>query len=185
MTFGELLAIVIGCLDEAGIAYMITGSLAASYHGQPRATQDVDIVIDPDAGTLDRLLDALVREGFYVDRDAGLGALASRTQFNAIGSDASKVDFIIRRDRPFSVEEFARRQPADLLGTRGYVASAEDLVIAKLEWAAVSGSERQLRDVIGIVAVTETLDDAYIERWAAVLGLSDAWRNVRDGVPER
>ena len=185
MTFGELLAIVIGCLDEAGIPYMVTGSLAGAYHGEPRATRDVDIVIDPDAGALDRLLDDLVLKGFYVDRDAALGALASRAQFNAIGPEASKVDFIIRRDRPFSVEEFARREPADLLGTQGYVTSAESLVIAKLEWAAVSGSERQLRDVRGIVAVTRTLDDAYIERWAAALGLSDAWQRVRDEARER
>jgi hypothetical protein len=106
--------------------------------------------------------------------------LANRTQFNAIGPDASKVDFIVRRDRPFSVEEFGRRERADLLGTPGFVTTAEDLVLAKLEWASVSGSERQLRDVAGILAIADALDTAYIDRWAGTLGVADAWRAVRD-----
>ncbi len=175
MTFGELLATVVGRLDLARIPYMVTGSLASSYHGEPRATRDVDIVIDPDAASLTRLVDSLVAAGFYVDLDAARQSLVDRTQFNAIGPEATKIDFIIRRDRPFSIEEFARRQPADLLGTPGFVATAEDLVIVKLEWAAASGSDRQLRDVAGILAIAETLDVAYIERWAAALGVAETW----------
>ncbi len=180
MTFSALLATVIRLLDRADIPYMVTGSLASSYHGEPRATRDVDIVIDPDPDRLAALVEMLAAAEFYVDRDTALDSLVSRTQFNAIGPDASKVDFIIRRDRPFSIKEFARRQPADLLGTAGFVTTAEDLVIAKLEWAAVSGSDRQLRDVAGILAVTKTLDAPYIERWAAALGVAETWRRVRD-----
>lgn len=180
MTFGELLASIIGRLERAGIPYMVTGSLASSYHGEPRATRDIDIVVDPEPEALAGFVDDLLAADFYVDRDVALGALANRSQFNAIGPDASKVDFIIRRDRPFSWEELSRRQPADLLGTRGYVTTAEDLVLAKLEWAAASGSERQLSDVAGILAIAGPLDTAYIDRWAVVLGVDDAWRRLRD-----
>ena len=180
MTFGELLAAVVELLERRVIPYMVTGSLASSYHGEPRATRDVDIVIDPDRDALDGLVDGLRAAGFYVDRDVALDALASRSQFSAIGPDASKIDFIIRRDRPFSIEEFRRRQPADLLGTPGFVATAEDLILAKLEWAAATGSDRQLEDVAGIVAIAKGLDLAYIDRWAGVLDLVDAWRNVRN-----
>jgi hypothetical protein len=180
VTFADVLATVVTALDGAGVPYMITGSLASSYHGEPRATRDVDIVIDPGSGTLERLVDAVVQAGFYVDRDAARTALAERTQFNAIGSDASKVDFIIRKERPFSVEEFARREPADLLGTAGFVTTAEDLILAKLEWANATGSERQLQDVAGIVAIGHSLDEDYIERWASALGTTDAWHQVQD-----
>jgi hypothetical protein len=180
VTFGELLASIIERLEQAGIPYMVTGSLASSYHGEPRATRDIDIVIDPDAGALAQLVDSLRAAGFYVDRDVAFDAPAARSQFNAIGPDASKVDFIIRRDRPFSIEEFGRRQRADLLGTPGFVTTAEDLVIAKLEWAAVSGSDRQLADVAGILAIAERLDTGYIDRWVGALGLEDAWRSLRD-----
>jgi hypothetical protein len=179
VTFAELFADVSARLDRAGIPYMVTGSLASSYHGEPRATRDLDIVIDPTPTTLTRLVEGLLASSFYVDADAARGALADRTQFNAIGPDATKLDFIIRKDRPFSVEEFARRQAADLLGTPGFIATAEDLVIAKLEWAAASDSDRQRRDVMGIVTATDDLDEAYIERWASALGLLDAWRAIR------
>jgi hypothetical protein len=180
VTFGELLALVIGLLERSGIPYMVTGSLASSYHGEPRATRDADIVIDPSREALDQLTAGLLSTGFYVDRDVAREALANRSQFNAIGTDASKVDFMIRRDRPFSVEEFRRRQSADLLGTPGFVATAEDVILAKLEWAKATGSERQLDDVAGILAIASGLDLSYIDRWAATLALEDAWRTVRE-----
>lgn len=180
VTFADLLAHVISGLDRAGIPYMVTGSLASSYHGEPRATRHVDIVVDPTPIALARLVDDLRAADFYVDAEAAQTALAERTQFNAIGPDASKVDFIIRKDRPFSIEEFGRREPADLLGTPGFVATAEDLVIAKLEWAAATDSERQRRDVAGIVAVSAQLDVAYVEQWASALGVLGQWQAIRE-----
>lgn len=180
MTFGELLASVIGLLERSGIPYMVTGSLASSYHGEPRATRDADIVIDPSREALDGLTAGLLEAGFYVDRDVAREALAGRSQFNAIGPDALKVDFMIRRDRPFSVEEFRRREPADLLGTPGFVATAEDVILAKLEWAKATGSDRQLDDVAGILAIASGLDLSYVDRWAAVLEVEDAWRAFRE-----
>ncbi len=62
-----------------------------------------------------------------------------------------KVDFIIRKDREFSVTEFGRRRMGELLGFQLFVASAEDVILAKLEWARMSDSERQIRDVAGIL----------------------------------
>jgi hypothetical protein len=174
------LADVIARLEHAGIPYMVTGSLASSYHGEPRATRDLDIVIDPSPHALSVLVEDLVASGFYVDAEAAQRAMLNRRQFNAISPDVTKVDFIIRKDRPFSIEEFARRQPADLLGTSGYVTTAEDLIVAKLEWAAASDSERQRRDVVGIVRATVHLDESYIDRWAAALGLMEAWHVIQD-----
>jgi hypothetical protein len=180
MSLAGLLADVLPRLDDIGIPYMVTGSLASSYHGEPRATLDLDVVIDPTEAALERLVDGLQDAGYYVDRDAAHAALRTRGQFNAIGPDSSKVDFILRRNRPLSVEEFARRQAADLLGTPGTIASAEDLVIAKLEWAVASESERQLRDVAGILAAAgEEFDEDYVERWVDALGLAETWRDVR------
>jgi hypothetical protein len=180
VTFARLVADVIGHLTGAGVPYMVTGSAASSYHGVPRATRDLDVVIDPEPETLERLVESLVAAGFYVDRDAAAGALRERSQFNAIGNEGEKVDFIIRRDRPFSIEEFARRQPADILGTPGFIATAEDMIVAKLEWAAASESERQVRDVAGMLdAAAGAVDLPYIERWVAALKLLDPWDSVR------
>lgn len=82
-------------------------------------------------------------------------------------------------NRPYSVEEFRRRKPERILGVDVFVATPEDTVLTKLEWAAMSGSERQLRDVTGILDVKrEDLDRAYIERWAQELDVLDAWRRL-------
>lgn len=179
MTLAQLVAAALGQLDRSGVPYMVTGSLASSYHGEPRATRDLDIVIDPDPESLERLVAGLVAGGFHVDLHAAIEALRERSQFNAIGDDAAKIDFIVRKVRPFSVEEFERRRPADLLGTPGFIASVEDTIVAKLEWAAATESERQLRDVAGMLAVGgEGVDLAYVERWVTALGLNEAWRSV-------
>ena len=178
MTPAELVADAIASLDEAGVPYMVTGSLASTFHGEPRSTRDLDIVIDPDVASLARLVEGLQARGYYVDRDTAAEALRERMQFNAIAGDA-KVGLIVRKDRPFSVEELRRRQPADLLGTRGFIATVEDTIIAKLEWAAATDSERQLRDISGMVAVSgDAIDRPYLDRWIAELGLDEVWHRV-------
>src|SRR5262245_39801111 len=124
----EALARVVRDLEALGIPYMVTGSVASSFHGRPRTTHDADVVIDPTRDTLDRLVDGLAGAGFYVDPDRARDALARRRQFNAIEiTSAFKLDLIIRKDRPFSREEFSRRQPVDLPGIpRVALASPED-----------------------------------------------------------
>jgi len=181
VNLATLLAGTIAQLERAGVPYMITGSVASSYHGEPRATRDLDIVIDPDPGGMDRLVGELEAAGLYVDAEAAHAALDHRTQFNAIdGATGWKVDFLVRKDRLFSREEFGRRTRADLLGTPAWIASPEDTMIAKLEWAAASGSDRQIADVASMLDIGgASLDLRYIDRWVADLGLDEAWRRAR------
>jgi hypothetical protein len=175
-------ALVVRLLEECGVPYMVAGSIASSHHGRPRMTQDVHIVIDPDAASLARLVSGLEAAGLYVDALRAQEALTHHRQFNAIDpSSGMKIDFIVRKDRPFSREELARARPGRLdAGTIVRLASPEDTIVAKLEWALRSGgSERQLADAAGIVeAQGAALDRGYIERWAAVLGVTDLWRQV-------
>ena len=176
----DTLAHAAALLTALGIPYMVAGSLASSVHGRPRTTHDADIVIDPSPEALDRLVAELGNSGFYVEADVARDALRRRRQFNAIAATGFKLDLIVRKDRAFSREEFARRQPADLGGAPVALASAEDTILSKLEWAMKpGGSERQLADAAGIVAVQgDALDRTYIERWAETLGVSDLWARV-------
>lgn len=177
----ETLSTVLTLLDRIGIPYMLTGSVAASYHGRPRATHDADVVIDPTPDQLETLVRDLLEGEFYVHAERAIEALRSRRPFNVIDTRyACKIDLIVRRERPYSVEEFARRVSADLsLGHPVSVVSAEDAVLSKLEWARAAGdSERQLADAAGIVAVNRALDRTYIEHWAAELGVLDLWRRL-------
>lgn len=177
MSLAALLAATIAQLERADVPYMITGSVASSFHGEPRATRDLDIVIDPDPGGMSRLVGELEAAGLYVDADAARRALDDRTQFNAIeGTTGWKVDFLIRKDRPFSREEFGRRAHANLLGTSAWIASPEDTIVAKLEWAVAAGSDRQLSDAAAMLDIGgESLDLAYIDAWVDSLGLRAAW----------
>jgi hypothetical protein len=179
---GELLSIISGRLTDLGISHMVVGSLASSFHGEPRQTRDIDIVVEPDAGRLSRFQEQLDSSEFYSDAAALGEAIERQSSFNIIDVNSGwKVDILVRRDRPFSDLELSRRGAVELLGSKTFVASPEDTIITKLEWAAQGDSERQLRDVIGIVAAQDdALDAAYIDHWVGELGLRATWDEVLD-----
>lgn len=172
MALATLLAEIVSALDAAGIPHMVAGSLASTHHGEPRSTQDIDLVIDPDAATSATFIAGLDQARYYVG-DAR-GALARRDQFNVIDVTTGwKVDLIIRKDRPFSQTEFARRRPVILAGVPTAVASAEDTILAKLERAKAGDSDRQRRDVTAMLSVQgATIDLTYLRHWAEVLDLT-------------
>lgn len=177
----DALASVVGALHQLAIPFMLTGSVASSYYGHPRATHDADLVIDPTPEQLDALVESLAAAGFYLDPDGARAALRSRTQFNAIDTRyACKIDLIVRRDRPFSLEEFARRTAVDLsFATAVSIVTPEDAILSKLEWARRSGdSEKQIGDAAGIVDLDPSLDREYIARWAEQLGVTDLWMRI-------
>ena len=168
-------------LQHHQVPYMVTGSVATSFHGRPRSTHDADVVIDPGPAQLDALVTALAADGFYVDPEGARRALDERRQFNAIEmQSACKIDLIVKKARPFSSEEFDRRQRVDLAFARDVaVVAPEDSVLSKLEWAKLSGdSERQLRDVAGVLEMNPGIDRAYIARWADALGVTELWKQV-------
>jgi hypothetical protein len=173
---------LLAALDSSGVPYMLTGSFASSFHGAPRTTQDIDVVIAPTLGALFNLLKEFPQDRYYVSRDAALQAFGSESLFNVIDMTSGwKIDFIVRKSRPFSLTEFERRLKADLLGTSLYVASAEDVIIAKLEWAKMSESERQLDDVAGIIRTQlGSLDLSYVDGWVASLALQTQWDTARN-----
>jgi hypothetical protein len=151
---------------------MVAGSLASTLHGEPRSTQDIDLVIDPTPEQLTAFVDGLDRDRFYVG-DAS-GALERRDQFNVIDVTTGwKVDLIVRKQRPFSQTEFDRRQHAVMLGVTTAVATVEDTILTKLEWARAGDSDRQRRDVTAMINVQRsTLDIGYIRHWAEALDLT-------------
>ena len=167
-------------LEAASVPYMLTGSLAAAYYATPRATQDIDVVIDTEEAGIDRLVQEFQGAGLYVDRDAALDAWRHRSQFKAIDPESGwKVDLIVRKDRAFSREEFERRGRADVFGIEVSLATLEDLLIAKLEWAQMGDSELQRGDVARLLErAGESLNREYVEKWVDALGLQAEWRSV-------
>jgi Mg-chelatase subunit ChlI len=168
-------------LERLGIPHMVTGSVASSYHGRPRLTHDADIVVDPTPEQLDALVKHLLAAGHYVDAARARDALRGRLQFNVVDAhSAFKIDLIVRKDRPFSREELGRRRAVELSpGIPVALASPEDTILSKLEWAKKAGrSEKQIDDAAGVLAVNPGIDRAYVERWAGELGVLDLWREI-------
>jgi hypothetical protein len=174
MTQEEFLARLAHLLNSAGIPFMVAGSQSSSYHGHPRATNDVDLVIDPTEEQLAAFLNLLGAD-YYVSPETARSALARRSMFNIVSlDDGWKADLIIRKDRPFSVEEFQRRQMGTLYGAPLPIASAEDVILSKLEWNALTPSDRQVKDALGVAVVRwADLDRAYLRKWAPALGVAD------------
>ena len=180
MTGEALLRLVAAALRDAGIPFMLTGSVASAYHGAGRATLGLDLVIDPRPAQLDAFVARLVASGAYVSSEAAHEALAHRSMFNAVDVESGwKADFIVRKARPFSEEEFRRRISVDFQGIRLDVATLEDVVLSKLEWAKLGGSARQLDDVRALVRLRAyELDEDYVRRWVSRLELDAQWDAV-------
>lgn len=172
---------ITSALDQAGIGYMLTGSFASSYYGPPRSTQDIDLVIEATAEQLRSFVKLLSNDEYYVDLDAALQARDRHSMFNVVDLETGwKIDLIIRKPRAFSAEEFRRRKLVKLQDIALFVASAEDIIVSKLEWAKLARSRRHIEEVSGILKMRDqSLDRAYLEKWIGELGLQTEWVEAR------
>jgi hypothetical protein len=177
---------VIRAFEAVGIQYAVGGSLASSLYGFPRATNDVDLVADVRPEHVDALL-AQLGDDFAIEETA-LRASVARVQSLALihVETVEKVDVFLAGDDPWMREQLARRQPAAFEGSpngsAAYYASPEDTVLSKLRWYRMGReiSDRQWSDVVGILRVqARALDDAYLDRWAAELGVADLLERAR------
>lgn len=174
------LAEIVAVLDRTGLEYMLVGSVAALAHGRSRSTHDFDLVIEANREQLLRFVRALPIERYYASETAALEALAHGSPFNVLDLHTGwKIGFMIRKHRDFSRVEFARREKTRLLGGEFYVATIEDTVLAKLEWARLGGSSRQLEDVHELVSIAgPRLDRDSIERSIDSLDVRTLWEAV-------
>lgn len=181
----EFLIQVARAFEAASVPFMVAGSHASSTHGQPRSTQDADFVIDPTIEQLDRFLESL-GEDYYVDRFSARQALKERTMFNIVSlTEGWKADLIIRKNRPFSLEEFARRRMQIVHTYSLPFASPEDVILTKLEWDSITPSERQVRDAMGVALVQrKSLDRAYLRKWAPTLGVAEKLEEILRSIDE-
>jgi hypothetical protein len=177
-----LLTRIVEALDGAGIPYMLTGSLASSLQGEPRATHDIDLVIDISPGDVTRVMRAFSAPEVYLDEHAVGDATRRRTMFNLIDSaSGDKADFWLLTDDPFDRERFARRIRVEALGLELSVSAPEDTILMKLRWSAqAGGSEKQLGDAQRVYELQAgSLDEGYLDQWAARLEVAAALAAIR------
>jgi hypothetical protein len=175
MSFSEVLQRVAAALDHVGITYMLTGSFASVYYGSPRSTQDIDLVIAATPAQLRTFVESMPSNEYYSDLDAALEAHKRKSMFNIIDRETGwKIDMIIRKERAFS------RQRVSMEGVSLFVASAEDVILSKLEWAKLAQSQRQIDDAAGILRMrSDSLDYSYLDKWICDLGVEKEWDDAK------
>ncbi|MCG3130572.1 MAG: hypothetical protein FLDDKLPJ_01337 [Phycisphaerae bacterium] len=178
----DLVAECAGIMERLGIPYLVTGSIASIYFGEPRLTNDVDIVLALTPGKIAPFCASFPQPPYYVSDEAVRDAVARHAQFNVIHSEAGlKADFMIAADSEFNRSRFARRSKVQI-GPQASVmmASPEDVIIKKLEYFRERGSDKRLRDIVGILKLCpQPIDTAYILEWVDRLGLRAEWKRVR------
>ena len=183
MEQSELLHFVVSALERLGLRYFVTGSTVTIFFGEPRFTNDIDIVVDLPEGAVTEFCRQFPDEDFYVSEDAAIEAVRRRSQFNIIQPRSGlKVDVIVPPPSEFNRARFerARRvQAGD--GWDASFSSPEDAIVKKMEFYRDGGSDKHLRDITGVLKTSGSeIDTAYIDQWATTLGLTEIWQAILD-----
>jgi hypothetical protein len=176
----SLALVIAGILDLLEIPYLVGGSVASGLYGEPRSTQDIDLVVDLSLAKTSALIQA-VRTRFYISEDAVSDAIRRHSSFNLIDLESlGKIDIFILKENDFSRSEFQRRQskivrtdPDRLL----VIATPEDIILQKLLWFKMTKheSQKQWRDILGVMKLQgETLDFSYLWQWADTIGVAES-----------
>jgi hypothetical protein len=180
------LKLVLEALDSAGIEYMLGGAIAAWAWGEPRATQDIDLVVDIPFEAVARLSRELEARAMLVPPEIILDTLLEERAdipINAIHMYSGlRADlYPIRKGDVLRREAFQRRAEIDFGPPIGkvFVHSPEDLIIYKLLYYSISQQPKHIRDIAAILQTLKgKLDLELIETWSVRLGLSTIWHNL-------
>jgi len=171
---------VLDRLDRLLIRHFVTGSWALAVHAEPRMTRDLDLVLDLDSADYERVIRPAFEDAYLVNDLVDVGGRAIGGLVHRI--EIARVDLIVGRRDAWSRQAFKRCRVVDHPGLgRAAVSSAEDLILAKLEWSDGGRSELQLRDCRSVIRVAPDLDWDYLERQSAILGVEPLLEAVRGG----
>jgi hypothetical protein len=177
----ELLRFVVSALERLGIRYFVTGSTVTIFYGEPRFTNDIDIVVDLSADTVETFCRQFPGDDYYVSVDAAREAVRRHSMFNIIQPRSGlKVDVIVPAPTEFNRMRFERvRRVRAGEDWDAAFSSPEDAILMKMEFYLAGGSEKHLRDIASVVRTSgDAIDRAHIERWADRLGLADVWHAI-------
>ncbi len=181
MDQAKLLEMAVAVLERLKIPYLVTGSMATINYGEPRFTNDIDMVVALVPSQIDAFCDAFPSPDFYCSRDAVRQAVDRDFQFNILHPTSGlKIDVMIPSDTEFNRSRLARgRELPTGVSETAQFASPEDVIIKKLEYYKAGNSEKHLRDIAGVLRVQgEKVDREYIDKWCARMGLEKVWQEA-------
>lgn len=181
MDHAELLAYAVEALESLDIGYFVTGSSATIVYGEPRFTNDIDMVIDLPMDRVADFCDRFPEPDYYVSVSAVADAVRNKRQFNVIHIGAGlKIDFILLTDVPLDASRRQRVRSLPVLADRQVnFASPEDVTVKKLTHYQLDGSDKHHRDIVGVLRIQgDAVDREYVSRWSERLGVREIWLNV-------
>jgi hypothetical protein len=166
-------------LQRAGFQWMTVGSIAANAYGEFRVTNDVDLVLVMQPADALQLVEVFPGTEFYRPPVEVIQVEAARSQrghFNLIHHETGfKADIYLAGQDPLHAWALQRRRDAQVAGVDVWLAPPEYVVIGKLEFYREGRSEKHLRDIRAMLAVT-TFDRAFLEKEINARGLAELWR---------
>jgi len=174
---GGTLVALAAALDGLGVTWAIGGSVASSAYGEPRATNDVDVIALLDAGSA-RAFTTRLGAAFYADGDVAAAAAREHRSFNVIDQRSFiKVDVFVPGRGPLGDAQLARAIRLEILpgGPPLPLLGPEDVVLQKLQWYRLGGeiSDRQWRDILAVLrAAAGDLDHGYLDEVSVATGLA-------------
>jgi hypothetical protein len=185
MAPSDLLKVLVAKLEGLGISYLVTGSMATIVYGEPRLTNDLDVVIALPVERVDEFCAAFPEEDYYLSREAAREAARDRRQFNIIHfASGLKIDIIVPKADDFERSRQQRGRALDVgQDWKARFASPEDVILRKLQYYQMGGSEKHLRDIAGVFKIQGSrLDLAYLAEWAERLGVAEIWRELLERI---
>jgi hypothetical protein len=184
------LKLVIEALEAAKVEYLIGGAIAEWAWGEPRATQDLDLVVNIPIKAINKLSKELKKRDMLIPAEVILDSILedrADIPINAIHMHSGlKADlYPVREGDELRQSAFQRREQVDYGPPIGkvYIHSPEDLIIYKLMYFGLSQQSKHARDIAAILkSKKDGLDLDYIERWVTRMGLASIWKEMLDNV---
>jgi len=183
MEQSDLLRYLARVIEQVGLRYFVTGSTVTIFYGEPRFTNDIDVVVDLPEPQIAAFCRQFPKDEFHLSQAAVLDAVRRKGQFNIIHpASGLKVDVIVPEASLFNQARFARARRVHAgEDFEAYLASPEDAIIKKMQYYREGGSEKHLRDIAGVLKTSsEQIDIPYIAQWAQQMGLTDIWIAIQE-----
>jgi hypothetical protein len=176
----ELLIIISNTFEKLKIPYFVTGSIASITYGEPRFTNDIDIVADIKDWDIPGLIHCFPEHEYYIDADSINQAIQFKSQFNIIHlSSGLKIDVMIKKKTFFDNSRFSRIKRLRLEEKEINFASPEDVILKKMEYYKMGSSEKHLRDITGILKIYKgKIDLDYLKNWISIFDLIEIWEAI-------
>jgi hypothetical protein len=179
----DLIELFVRPLNDLGVRYLVSGSVAAMLYGEPRVTHDIDLVVFLRHTDITRLPTAFPPPEFYVPPPEVIGAELSRERgsFNIIhaGSGLKADLYTVSRD-DIDAWAFRRATKYSIKETTINLAPPEYVIVRKLEFYREGGSEKHIRDIRSMLAVSgDQIDKSELNEWIQRRGVQEQWQKIQ------